>query len=51
MCLAVFASIVASQPLKSLAGTGLLAAAIPVYMIWKRRRGRPHSTAAKKDFP
>ncbi|MGZ5495306.1 MAG: APC family permease, partial [Candidatus Aminicenantales bacterium] len=37
MSLAVFASIAAGQPLKSLAGAGLLAAGIPVYAIWKGR--------------
>ncbi len=36
MSLAVFASIVASQPLKSLAGLGLLLAGLPVYAVWKR---------------
>jgi APA family basic amino acid/polyamine antiporter len=39
MCLAVFASIVVSQPLKSLAGLGLLAAGVPVYAIWRARQG------------
>ncbi len=38
MSLAVFASIVASQPVKSLVGLGLLSAALPVYAVWKRRR-------------
>jgi APA family basic amino acid/polyamine antiporter len=51
MCLAVFASIVASQPLKSLAGAGLLAAGVPVYLIWKGRPGRDPAAAIKKDFP
>jgi APA family basic amino acid/polyamine antiporter len=37
MCLAVFLSIVVSQPLKSLAGLGLLLAAVPVYTVWKGR--------------
>ena len=40
MSLAVFASIVAGQPLKSLAGAGLLAAGLPVYAIWKPRSRR-----------
>jgi APA family basic amino acid/polyamine antiporter len=39
MCLAVFASIVANQPLKS-----LLACGVPVYLIWKSR-GRPDAPA------
>ncbi|HMA53643.1 MAG TPA: amino acid transporter, partial [Acidobacteriota bacterium] len=51
MSLAVFASIVASQPLKSLAGAGLLAAGLPVYLIWKGRGRRAASPAIKKDFP
>jgi len=37
MCLAVFLSIVVSQPLKSLAGLGLLLVAVPVYAVWKGR--------------
>ncbi len=37
MSLAVFASIVVSQPVKSLAGLGLLLAGVPVYAVWKRR--------------
>ena len=45
MCLAVFLSIVVSQPLKSLAGLGLLLMAVPVYAVWKGRgaknTGRP----------
>src|SRR5665647_61953 len=40
MSLAVFASIAAGQPLKSLAGAGLLAAGIPVYAIWQGRGRR-----------
>ena len=51
MSLAVFASIVASQPLKSLAGAGLLAAGVPVYLIWKGRGGRSLSSGPKKDSP
>jgi APA family basic amino acid/polyamine antiporter len=51
MCLAVFASIVASQPLKSLVGAGLLAVGVPVYLIWKDRPGRDPAAAIKKDFP
>jgi APA family basic amino acid/polyamine antiporter len=39
MCLAVFASIVASQPREALRGAGLLALGVPVYLIWKSRRG------------
>ena len=38
MSLAVFVSIVVSQPVKSLVGLGLLSAALPVYAVWKRRR-------------
>lgn len=51
MSLAVFASIVFSQPWKSLGGAGLLAAGVPVYMIWKVRGRQPSATAIKKDFP
>jgi APA family basic amino acid/polyamine antiporter len=51
MSLAVFASIVASQPLKSLAGAGLLAAGVPVYLVWKGRRGRAPSSGSKKGSP
>jgi APA family basic amino acid/polyamine antiporter len=35
--LAIFASIVLAQPLKSLAGLVLLGAGLPAYFIWKRR--------------
>jgi APA family basic amino acid/polyamine antiporter len=42
MCLAVFLSIVISQPFKSLAGAGLLLAGWPAYFIWRRHaEGRP----------
>ncbi len=51
MSLAVFASIVANQPLKSLAGVGLLAAGVPVYLIWKGRGERSLSSPPKKDSP
>ena len=51
MCLAVFASIVASQPLKSLAGLGLLAAGVPVYVVWRSRRGAEESGETERDFP
>jgi len=51
MCLAVFLSIVLSQPLKSAAGAGLLVAGFPVYLVWKSRGGRNPSGAIKKDFP
>jgi APA family basic amino acid/polyamine antiporter len=40
MSLAVFGSMVAAAPLKSLIGLGLLLAGIPVYGIWNRR-GKP----------
>jgi APA family basic amino acid/polyamine antiporter len=40
MCLAVFSSIVISQPLKSAVGAGLLLAGFPVYLVWKGRGGR-----------
>lgn len=40
MSLAVFASIVASRPWASLVGAGLLAAGLPVYLVWKRRPRR-----------
>lgn len=49
MSLAVFASIVAGQPLKSLIGLGLLAAGVPVYAIWKARAAAPAAT--KKNSP
>lgn len=51
MCLAVFTSIVVSQPLKSLAGAGLLVAGFPVYLIWKSRGGRNPDRPIKKDSP
>ena len=51
MCLAVFAGIVASQPLKSLFGAVLLAAGVPVYLIWKSRRGPASPDPVQKDFP
>jgi basic amino acid/polyamine antiporter, APA family len=51
MCLAVFASIVLRQPLKALAGVGLLAAGIPVYVIWKGRRDRVPEAGLKKGSP
>lgn len=51
MSLAVFASIVASQPWKSLVGAGLLATGLPVYLVWNRRSGRRPVAAAKNDFP
>jgi APA family basic amino acid/polyamine antiporter len=51
MSLAVFASIVAEQPLRALAGTGLLAAGVPVYLIWRGRGGRASEAALKKDSP
>jgi APA family basic amino acid/polyamine antiporter len=42
MCLAVFSSMVAASPLKSLAGLALVLAGIPVYVLWaRRRRGKP----------
>ncbi len=37
LSLAVFASIVAGQPVKALIGLGLLGAGAPVYILWKRR--------------
>ncbi len=51
MCLAVFASIVLRQPLKALAGVGLLAAGVPVYVIWKGRRSRVSEANLKKGSP
>ena len=51
MTLAVFASIVSEQPLKSLAGLGLLAAGVPVYAIWKSRTAGADRPATKKNFP
>jgi APA family basic amino acid/polyamine antiporter len=40
-CLAVFSSMVAAAPLKSLAGLALVLAGIPVYFLWTRRGGTP----------
>lgn len=51
MCLAVFSSIVISQPLKSAAGAGLLLAGFPVYLVWKNRSGRNPAGTIKKDSP
>lgn len=51
MSLAVFASIVASQPVKAVVGAGLLAAGAPVYFIWKGRGGRRPMTTEEKDSP
>jgi basic amino acid/polyamine antiporter, APA family len=42
MSLAVFASIVAGQPVRALIGLGLLGAGVPVYVLWK---GRPAPAA------
>jgi len=50
-CLAVFLSIVVDDPLKSLAGAGLLLAGIPVYRIWKGRGGRMPDGTIKKNSP
>lgn len=47
--LGVFASIVANQPLKSLAGFGLLVTGIPVYLVW--RKGGGHVSGGKKRLP
>jgi APA family basic amino acid/polyamine antiporter len=38
VCLAIFASIVFAQPLKSAAGLLLLGAGLPAYFVWSRRR-------------
>jgi APA family basic amino acid/polyamine antiporter len=51
MCLAVFAIQVASQPLKSLLGAGLLACGVPVYAIWKSRRDPVSPDPVKRDLP
>jgi APA family basic amino acid/polyamine antiporter len=40
-CLAVFSSMVAAAPLKSLAGLALVLAGIPVYLLWKVRQRSP----------
>ncbi len=52
MSLAVFLSIVVSQPLKSLGGALLLGAGFPAY-VWWRSRNRPSRTAGndKRDTP
>jgi APA family basic amino acid/polyamine antiporter len=49
--LAVFASIVTEQPRNSLIGLGLLAAGVPVYLVWRSRSARPDRAAGKRDFP
>jgi APA family basic amino acid/polyamine antiporter len=51
MSLAVFASYVAREPLKSLWGAGLLAVGVPVYLVWKGRAGRAAPSGPKKDSP
>jgi APA family basic amino acid/polyamine antiporter len=51
MCLAVFSSIVISQPLKSAAGAGLLLAGFPVYLVWKSRGGRDPAGTINNDSP
>lgn len=38
--LAVFLNTIWTQPRQSLIGVGILAAGLPAYMFWKRRRGR-----------
>ncbi len=45
MSLAVFVSLVAGQPVKALIGLGLLAAGLPVYVVW---RGRARGSAAPR---
>jgi APA family basic amino acid/polyamine antiporter len=37
MCLAVYANMVASSPVRSLVGLALLLAGVPVYLLWRRR--------------
>ncbi len=51
MCLAVFLSIVLSEPLKSLAGAGLLLAGWPAYFLWRRRGARRPAGPIKIDTP
>jgi APA family basic amino acid/polyamine antiporter len=51
MSLAVFASYVAREPLKSLWGAGLLAVGVPVYLVWKVRAGRAAPSGPKKVSP
>jgi len=51
MSLAVFLSIVASEPRKSLVGLALLLAGIPVYRIWKGRGERQDPGMIKRDSP
>jgi APA family basic amino acid/polyamine antiporter len=41
MCLAVFLNMIVSEPVKSLAGLGLLLAGVPVYLVWRRRGKSP----------
>lgn len=51
MCLAVFLSIVVSQPLKSLAGAGLLLAGWPAYLLWRRHAAARPDGPKKIDTP
>jgi APA family basic amino acid/polyamine antiporter len=51
MCLAVFLNIVLAQPLKSLAGAGLLLAGWPAYFVWRRHGARRSAGAIKIDTP
>jgi APA family basic amino acid/polyamine antiporter len=51
MCLAVFLSIVLSEPVKSLAGAGLLLAGWPAYFLWRRRGARRRAGPIKIDTP
>ncbi len=38
VCLGIFANLVVSQPLKSAVGLALLAAGLPAFMVWRKRR-------------
>ena len=49
VCLAIFLSLLVSQPLKSAAGLALLGAGLPAFFIWRRRQ-RPGASAGNKKI-
>jgi APA family basic amino acid/polyamine antiporter len=48
VCLAIFLSLLVSQPLKSAAGLALLGAGLPAFFIWRRRQPPGASAGNKK---